>query len=98
MAIVIQHLSRTTSYLAELEKKHWYHRVFLVKARQMRCVMTSKGKSIRYHPFGIGTDIVFGMSVPESIADTVKYRILFGIPTSAHYILEYQRLILTELV
>ena len=43
---------------------------------------------IRYHPFGIGigTDIAFGISVPESTAGSTeipKYRISFGIPSSA---------------
>ena len=41
-------------------------------------------KVIRYHPFdiGIGTDIVFDISVPESTAgstDIPKYRISFAI-------------------
>ena len=45
-------------------------------------------KVIRYHPFGIGIgiDFVFGISVPESTADSTKipkYRIPFGIPSSA---------------
>ena len=45
---------------------------------------------IRYHPFGIGigTDIAFGISVPESTAGSTeipKYRISFGIPSSAKY-------------
>ena len=44
-------------------------------------------KVIRYHPFGIGigTDIVFGISVPESTAGSTEiptYRISFGIPSS----------------
>ena len=45
-------------------------------------------KIIRYHPFDIdiGTDIVFGILVPESTAGSTeipKYRISFGIPSSA---------------
>ena len=45
-------------------------------------------KFIRYHPFGIGigTDIVFGILVPESTAGSTeipKYRISFGIPSFA---------------
>ena len=44
---------------------------------------------IRYHPFGIGigTDIAFGISVPESTAGSTeipKYRISFGIPSSGN--------------
>ena len=42
-------------------------------------------KVIRYHPFGIGIDIVFGILVPESISGSTempKYRISFGIPRS----------------
>ena len=45
-------------------------------------------KVIRHHPFGngIGTDIVFDISVHESTAGSIeipKYRISFGIPSSA---------------
>ena len=45
-------------------------------------------KVIQYHPFGIGigTEIVFGISVPEStagITEIPKYRISSGIPSSA---------------
>ena len=45
-------------------------------------------KLIRYHPIGIGigTDIVFGISVPENTAGSIeipKYRISFGILSSA---------------
>ena len=44
-------------------------------------------KVIRPHPLGIGigTDLVFGISVPESNAGSTKipkYRISFGIPSS----------------
>ena len=47
-------------------------------------------KVIRYHPFGIGirTDIVFGISVPESAAGSTeipKYLISFGIPSSDYF-------------
>ena len=46
-------------------------------------------KVIWYHPFGIGigTHIVFGISVPKSTAGSTKipkYRILFGIPSSVN--------------
>ena len=46
---------------------------------------------IRYHPFGIGigTDIAFGISVPESTAGSTeipKYRISFGIPSSDRFV------------
>ena len=44
-------------------------------------------KVIRYHPFGIGigTDIVFDISLPESTTggtEIPKYQISFGIPSS----------------
>ena len=42
-------------------------------------------KVIRYHPFGIGTDIVFGISVPESTAGSTEipeYRISVIFPSS----------------
>ena len=49
-------------------------------------------KVIRYHLFGIGigTDIVFGISIPERTAgrtETPKYRIPFGIPSSVIFLL-----------
>ena len=60
---------------------------------QTACRAVSAGNSkipipkIRYRPFGIGigTDIAFGVSVPESTAGSTeipKYRISFGIPSS----------------
>ena len=58
-------------------------------------------KVILYHPFGIGigTNIVFGISVPKSIADSTeipKYRISFGTPSSVNLWLYGKRLIQKE--
>ena len=53
----------------------------------------TKKKVIRYHPFGIGigTGIVFGVSVPQSAAGSTeipKYRISFSISSSGSYTLD----------
>ena len=58
--------------------------IHIMKILRRRGKFKDTEKIIRHHPFGIsiGTDIVFGMSVPESTADSWEYRISFGIPGS----------------
>ena len=38
----------------------------------LRAKFKDTEKVIRYHPFGIGTDIVFGISVAESTAGSTE--------------------------
>ena len=61
--------------------------IYVVKILYWHGKFKGTEKVIRYHPFGIGigTDIVFGISVPESTSGSTEiptYRISFVIPSS----------------
>ena len=63
--------------------------IYIVKILCRQGKFKETEKVVRYHPFGIGigTDIVFGISVLESTAGSTeipKYTISFCIPSSAH--------------
>ena len=76
-------MSCIVSMVTDVPIGHMYYEDYL-SAREIK----NTEKVIRYHPFGIGigTDVVFGISVPESTADSTeipKYRISFDIPSSS---------------
>ena len=46
--------------------------IYIMKILCRRGKLKEAEKSIRYHPLGIGTDIVFGMPVPESTTGSTE--------------------------
>ena len=64
--------------------------LYIMKILCRRGKFRDTEKAIRYPPFGIGigADIVFGISVPEStagITEIPEYRISFNITSSVEY-------------
>ena len=68
--------------------------MYIMKIQRLKEKFKDTKKVSRYPPFGIGigTDIVFGISVPESTTvstEIPEYRISFGIHSSAFFQIHY---------